>query len=170
MYHARLAALRFSGPGLVEALILSPVPDRHDRVSCLCLLPETGPEGQYPGKQWWQGRRVPGRQISAVNAEVLDALDIPYDVPGDNLILRGFDLSEFLPGDTLRIGDAILQVTPTPHRPCAKFGRRTSAAALEAITEGRWRGILLDVSAPAKVFVGDPAERLILPPSGYNLP
>ena len=162
-YAEALAGLRYGTLGLVEALILSPRMDRHVPVLSLEVLPESGVCGQYPGKQWWRGRRVPGRQVSAVNAEVLDALGIPYDVPGDNLIIRGLDLSRFAPGDTLRIGDALLSVTPTPHRPCSKLARRTSLTQMKAISAGRLRGVLLDARAPATISVGDAVERILLP-------
>ena len=93
---------------------------------------------------------------------MLDALDIPCDVPGDNLIIRGLDLSRFDPGDTLRVGDALLFVTPTPHRPCSKLARRTSLTQMKAISAGRLRGILLDARVPATISVGDAVERLLL--------
>lgn len=159
-YEARLQALRYEAVGFLEALIISPRPSQHDLVPFLEVLPETGPVGQYPGKQWWRGKRIPGRQISAVNAEVLDALDIPYAVPGDNLIVRGFDLAGLAPGDVLRVGDALLVATTTPHRPCSKFARRTSLAKMQAISKGQFRGVLLDARAPATLHVGDPVERI----------
>lgn len=164
-YAEQLAGLRYDGIGLIEALVLSPAPSRHIFVSSLEVLPESGVCGQYPGKQWWRGRRIPGRQISAVSAEVLDTLDIPHDVPGDNLIVRGLELGRFAPGDTLRVGDALLFVTPAPHRPCSKLARRTSLTRMKAISEGRLRGVLLDARAPATISVGDAVERLLLPPS-----
>ncbi len=130
-------------------LTFSPEMGRHVTMTTLRVLPESGVCGQYPGKQWWQGRRVPGRQISAVSADVLDALDIPHDVPGD----------------ILRVGDALLSVTPTPHRPCAKLARRTSLARMKAISGGKLRGVLLDARAPATLSVGDPVELILLPPA-----
>jgi hypothetical protein len=160
-YAERLTGLRLGAFGVVEALTVSPEPDRHLAVPRLRVLPESGVEGQYPGKQWWQGRRVPGRQVSAVSADVLDALGIAYDVPGDNLILRGLDLSRFAPGDTLRLGEALLTVTPTPHRPCAKLARRTTLTKMRAISRGMFRGLLLDALHPAEVRVGDVAERVV---------
>lgn len=161
----RLSSLGYGTVGIVEALVLSPEPNCHHTVHSLRVLPNTGPEGQYPGKQWWRGELVPGRQISAVNAEVLDVLDIGYDVPGDNLIVRGLDLARFAPGETFRIGDALLTVTPTPHRPCAKLARRTSATKMKAISAGKFRGLMLDAREPVTLHVGDPVERLILTPS-----
>ena len=161
-YEARLASLTYESIGFVESLIVSPQPDEHQRVMSLRVVPELGVEGQYPGKQWWRGKRVPGRQISAMTAEVLDALEIDGEVPGDNIIVRGFDLAALEPGDVLRVGDALLTVTPTPHRPCAKFARRTSPAKKEAISVGRRRGVLLDARRPAAIAVGDVVERVIL--------
>jgi len=160
-YLERLVGLRLGAFGVVEALTVSPEPDKHLAVPRLRVLPESGVEGQYPGKQWWQGRRVPGRQVSAVSADVLDALGIAYDVLGDNLILRGLDLSRFAPGDTLRLGDALLTVTHTPHRPCAKLARRTTLTKMRAISAGTFRGLLLDALHPAEVCVGDVAERVV---------
>ncbi len=162
-YRSRLAGLRYETVGFVEALILSPRMDEHCVVSSLRVIPEVGVEEQYPGKQWWRGRRVPGRQISAMNAEVLDALEVAYDIPGDNVLIRGINLAEFKPGDTLRVGEAVLVATATPHRPCAKFARRTSAIKLKAITQGRLRGTLFAALHPATIYVGDSVERIILP-------
>ena len=168
-YQERLTALHYDTVGLIEALILSPRIDEHLPQIELRVLPEVGVEGQYPGKQWWRGKRVPGRQISAVNAEVLEALDVPYEVPGDNLIIRGLDLTLFRPGDTLRIGDSLLTVTPTPHRPCAKFARRTSLTQMKAISGGKLRGILLDARSPATIRVGETVERILLTPLTFDL-
>ena len=162
-YASRLSALRYEAVGFVEALILSPRMDEHLNVPSLRVIPEEGVEGQYPGKQWWLGRRVPGRQISVVNAEVLDALEIGYDIPGDNLIIRGINLALFDPGDVLRVGDALLIATQTPHRPCTKFGQRTSAAKLKAVAAQRFRGTLFDALHPATIRVGDAVERLLMP-------
>ena len=160
-YEARLAALRFETAGFVEALFVSPRPNEHVAVTRLRVIPEDGVEGQYPGKQWWQGRRVPGRQVSAVSAEVLDALEIHYAVPGDNLVLRGLDLERFEPGDILRVGDALLRVTPTPHRPCTKLAARTTWTKKTAIASGKRRGLLLDALRPAEICTGDAVEHLL---------
>jgi hypothetical protein len=168
-YLEKLAGLRYETVGIVESLVLSPSMDEHIPMTYLRLLPESGVEGQYPGKQWWRGRRVPGRQISAINAEVLEALAVSYEVSGDNLIIRGLDLALFGPGDTLRIGDALLTVTLTPHRPCSKFARRTSLTQMKAISGGKLRGLMLDAQAPATIQVGDPVERILLMPTTFDL-
>ncbi len=161
-YAARLGALRYTSVGMVEALILSPRMDEHRQVSALDVVPDEGVVGQYPGKQWWRGKRSIGRQITTVNAEVLGVLGIACDVPGDNVIIGGLDLSQFDPGDVLRVGDALLVATPTPHRPCAKFARRTSLTKMKAISAGRYRGTMFNALRPATLRVGDEVERLIV--------
>ena len=162
-YETRLAALRFETDGFVEALFLSPRPNEHLPVPRLRVTPEVGVEGQYPGKQWWQGRRVPGRQISALCAEILDALEIEHGVPGDNLVIRGINLELFAPGDTLRIGDTLLTVTETPHRPCTKLADRTTLTKKTVFTVGKRRGLLLDARTAATISVGDRVERFATP-------
>ena len=103
-----------------------------------------------------------GRQISVMNAEVLEALGVAGDVPGDNLIVRGIDLSAFDAGDLLRIGDAILVATGAAHNPCRKFKERTSAAHYVAVSERRRRGAMFDAREPATITVGDAVERIVM--------
>jgi hypothetical protein len=161
-YRARLDLLRYDTVGMVEALVLSPRMDEHVIVPSLTVSPGNGPVGQYPGKQWWLGEKTAGRQISAVNAEVLDVLDIPYDVPGDNLIVRGIDLSRFEPGDVLRAGDVLLVATETPHRPCAKLARRTTLTKMKATAMKRYRGTMFNALRPGTICLGDAVERLLM--------
>ena len=161
-YEIRLAALQLETVGFVEALFVSPCPGEHLPVPRLRVIPGTGVEGQYPGKQWWQGRRVPGRQISALSADILDVLEIEHGIPGDNLVLRGIDLELFAPGDTLRVGDALLTVTETPHRPCLKLAVRTTLTKKAALSVGKRRGLLLDARAPATISAGDLVERFVI--------
>ena len=162
-YETRLAGLRLETVGFVEALFVSPCPNEHLPVPRLRVVPEIGVEGQYPGKQWWQGRRVPGRQISALCADILDVLEIDFSVSGDNLVLRGIDLEALAAGDILRVGDALLTVTDTPHRPCAKLAARTTLTKKTALAVGMRRGLLLDARAPATISVGDFVERFAAP-------
>jgi len=159
-YSARLAALRFESVGAIEALFVTPEANHHVAVSSLRVVADVGVEGEYALKQWWLGQRVPGRQLSALSADVLDALEIPYGVPGDNLVVRGFDLGSLEPGDELRVGDALLVATATPHRPCTKFAVRTSLQKKEAIAAGRFRGVLLNARRDAKISIGDVVERV----------
>jgi MOSC domain-containing protein YiiM len=160
-YEPRFAAIRYETIGWVQDLIVSVKHDEHVSRPEIRVVPGMGVEGDHRWKQWWRGERVPGRQISAMNAEVLDALDVPYDVPGDNLIIRGFDLASLEPGDMIRVGSAVLAVTPTMHRPCAIFAQRTSPEKKQAISPGRRRGTLLDAVNDSIIRIGDPVERIV---------
>lgn len=160
-FEERLASLRFESVGWVQQLIVSLKHDEHEARNEIRVVPEIGVEGDHHWKQWWQGKRVAGRQISAMCAEVLDALEVPYDVPGDNLIIRGFDLAALEPGDTLRVGAALLRATPTAHRPCSIFAARTSEEKKLAISVGRRRGILFDALNDCVIHIGDPVERVL---------
>ncbi len=53
--------------------------------------------------------------------EKYPSVDSSYGMMGENLTIDGLDEQEFCFGDTLQIGDAILQVTQ-PRQPCFKLG------------------------------------------------
>ncbi|MDR5709715.1 MAG: MOSC domain-containing protein [Armatimonadota bacterium] len=149
----------FGRIGRVTHLVVSPRPGDHRLVEALELLPGVGPVGEYAAKQFWKGRRVPGREVSAVNAEFLELLGIAPEVPGDNLIVQGIRLCGLSPGTLLRAGVVRLRRTATPHRPCALFRSRTGELAFELALLG-WRGALFEVLDRGVVRVGDPVEVL----------
>lgn len=161
-YIARLEAIRYEPIGHVARLVVSLAHDDHRCVPEMRIVPQIGVDGDHAWKQWWKGKRQDGREISAMSAEVLDALEIPYEVPGDNVIVRGFDLNGVLPGDTIRIGDMILQATGAPHRPCSVFERRTSGEKRQAIANEHWRGTMFDALQEGLIRVGDRVERIFL--------
>lgn len=111
--------------------------------------------------------RDPGRvldgQITAMQAGVATLLanGQPLALFGDNLFLD-LDLSrENLPaGSRVRIGGALLEVTPKPHTGCRKFSGRFGADALRFISRPdlrarHLRGIYLKVLEAGAVAVGD---------------
>jgi MOSC domain-containing protein YiiM len=88
----------------------------------------------------------------------------PLALFGDNLFLE-LDLSDAnLPqGSRLRVGNALLEVTPFPHNGCHKFRDRFGADALRLVSEKarrprNLRGIYLRVLEEGKVSVGDQVE------------
>ena len=85
---------------------------------------------------------------------------------GDNLVLD-LDLSaaNMPPGTRVRVGEAVLEVTPQPHNGCAKYSERFGAAALRVISQPErrdlhLRGIYFRVVEDGDVAVGDTAEVL----------
>jgi len=122
------------------------------------------PEGGVPGDAWIERASPdPAGQIAVIQADVakLIANGQPLELFGDNLFLE-LDLSRanLSPGSRLRVGGAILEVTPKPHNGCRKFRARFGADALQfvAAPERRHcnlRGIYMRVHEAGDVCVGD---------------
>jgi hypothetical protein len=117
-----------------------------------------------PGDRWSPGRD-PARdsQITAMESGFgsFVANGLPLSLFGDNLVLD-LDLSAAnLPaGSRLRIGTALLEVTPKPHTGCKKYAARfgvDALAFLAARKPRRLRGIHLRVLEAGVVRVGDTA-------------
>ena len=124
------------------------------------------------GDAW--GRR-PGRdpqmQIAVMQAAVADMIanGQPLTLFGDNLFLE-LDLSAAnLPaGSRLRVGGAVLEVTPMPHNGCRKFQARFGHDALRFVSvmqlrHRNLRGIYMRVVEPGDVQPGDAVEVLARP-------
>jgi MOSC domain-containing protein YiiM len=128
------------------------------------------PEAGIPGDAWDRGqRRDPEAQLTVMQADVarLIANGQPLTLFGDNLFLE-LDLSaQNLPvGSRVRVGEAILEVTPMPHNGCRKFLSRFGQNALRFVSmqelrHRNLRGIYMRVVESGKVRLGDPVEVLI---------
>jgi MOSC domain-containing protein YiiM len=122
-----------------------------------------------PGDAWGRrGQRDSEMQIAVMQADVakLIANGQPLTLFGDNLILE-LDLSASnLPAGTrLRVGGALLEVTPFPHSGCKKFQARFGPDALRFVSmkERRHlnlRGIYMRVVEAGDVRPGDAVEVL----------
>jgi MOSC domain-containing protein YiiM len=111
------------------------------------------------GDRWASGRRNPDAQITLMNARVTELLGAPLDLPGDNFQVD-LDLSEeALPVSTrLRLGEALLEISPTPHTGCKKFRERFGLDALTWVNGNRdlrLRGVNCRVVEGGAVAVGD---------------
>jgi MOSC domain-containing protein YiiM len=106
----------------------------------------------------------PLTQVSVMNSRFLEAIAGEAErmnLAGDNLIVD-LDLHEsnLPPGTRLRIGQALLEVTDSPHTGCKKFERRYGKAALDLTNtpEGsamHLRGVLARVIQGGEVRLGD---------------
>jgi hypothetical protein len=123
------------------------------------------PEEGLPGDRW--GRRVPRKpqaQLTVIQKGVAElvAHGQVLTVSGDNLVVD-LDLSAAsLPvGTRLRVGGAVVEMSPKPHNGCAKFAARFGADALAFVKEPRTRdrnlrGVYWTVVEAGEVRVGDP--------------
>jgi hypothetical protein len=127
------------------------------------------PHDGLPGDAWVT--RPPQKidsQITVMRVDVarLLANGQPLSLFGDNLLVD-IDLSvvNLPPGTRLRLGAALLEVTPEPHNGCAKFKRRFGDGALRLTADPRFRplrlrGIYVKVVEAGEVALGDSIQVL----------
>jgi MOSC domain-containing protein YiiM len=122
------------------------------------LAPERDPE-----------REAQVTVMNATAAELVAAGAQPLHEAGDNLLVDfdiGFD--NLPPGSRIRVGEAILEITATPHTGCSKFAGRFGQDALRWVNWRHWRerrlrGVNCRVVEGGTIRVGDPIERLHTP-------
>ena len=126
-------------------------------------------EEGVPGDDWSRRPpRNPEAQLAVMQLGVAELIanGQPLTLFGDNLIVD-LDLAAVnLPvGTRLRVGDAVVEVTPKPHNGCHKFRGRFGDAALRFVQAPptrtlNLRGIYWKVVDPGEVQVGDAIEVL----------
>ena len=127
-------------------------------------------EQGVPGDDWIQRPpRDPEAQLAVMRRDVaaLIANGQPLTLFGDNLFVD-LDLSAVnLPAGTrLRVGRALVEVTPKPHDGCHKFKGRFGGDALRFVQQKptrdqNLRGIYWRVAESGEVGVGDPIQVLV---------
>jgi hypothetical protein len=132
------------------------------------LTPETG----IPDDSWFRdAERNRDMQIAVMQKNVAELIanGQPLALFGDCLILD-LDLSTAnLPaGSRLRVGNAILEVTPEPHNGCRKFRARFGGDALRFVSmrerrHRNLRGIYMRVAEAGEVRTRDRVEVLARP-------
>ena len=128
----------------------------------------TAEEG-VPGDSW--GRRAPRKpeaQLAVMRRDVAELIanGQPLTVFGDNLFVD-LDISaaNLPPGARLRVGGAIVEVTPLPHDGCGKFKGRFGPDALQFVNakptrDQNLRGIYWKVIESGEAAVGAPIQVL----------
>ncbi len=159
-YIEQLERLDLGDTGWVEMLVETPQPHRHAEREEVRAIPGRGFVGDHDRKSFYKGAFVPGREVSAIAADVLDVFGVDPVVIGDNLITRGFDLAALEPGDRVEVGTALLERSTRPHKPCTAFRNRTSPEAFAAVSRDRYRGALFVVRTPGTISTGDPIRRV----------
>jgi MOSC domain-containing protein YiiM len=163
--HAGLLALpqASKNSGTLEAIVCRRSPGHHESLSTVHLTVEQG----VPGDEW--NRRVPQHpdaQLTVIRRDIAELIGCgqPLTTSGDNLVVN-LDLSaENLPvGTRLRVGRAIVEVTPKAHNGCSKFQARFGQDALLFVQFRQTRhlnlrGIYWRVIESGEARVGDPMQ------------
>lgn len=103
---------------------------------------------------WWEGRL--GKTLSPGKF-------------GDNLTLRGIDVSGALVGERWKIGDAVVQVM-SPRLPCFKLGlAMNDQKFVRRFAEAMRPGAYLAVVQPGDVGAGDPVDVIWRPDHALTL-
>jgi hypothetical protein len=122
------------------------------------------PAGGVPGDAWARDcPEKPEAQLALMRADVarLLANGQPLTLFGDNLLVDLDLCAANLPaGSRLRVGQALLEVTPEPHNGCVKFRQRFGKDALRLtalphLRALRLRGIYARVVEAGEVAPGD---------------
>ena len=134
----------------------------------VCLTPENG----VPGDGW--NRRPPHDPEAQLAVMRMDLAELiaggqPVTHSGDNLYVHLDLTAENLPtGTRLRVGEALVEVTPNPHDGCLKFKGRFGQDALlfvqaPATRPENRRGIYWKVIEAGDARVGDAVEVISRP-------
>ena len=152
--------------GSVEAIFARPGSNQRLGLPRAKLTAADGvPGDRWADKRDEQGEKIPDQMLAVMQIDIarLIANGQPIGLFGDNLFLD-LDLTEAnLPvGTRVRVGQALLEVTPEPHDGCRKFKGRFGGDALKLVArkEDRHRnlrGIYFKVVEDGEVAEGDAA-------------
>jgi hypothetical protein len=140
-----------SDAGELRLIVRRPAQDRRELVETAELDVERGLVGDSwlarGSKATADGSADLEAQVTLMNARLAALLAGPPDawaIAGDQLYVD-FDIGEVnLPvGTQLTIGDAVLEVSATPHTGCAKFSGRFGIDALKFVSTPLGRGLRL---------------------------
>ncbi len=154
--------------GVLEAIVVRPAPgERRDLESCEISV-EGGTHGDHWAKGCWMstedGRPHPDVQICIMNARCIALIARQrerWPLAGDNLFID-LDLrpENLPPGQRLRIGTAVIEITAVSHLGCASFAECYGRSAVVFVNARkgrslRLRGVYARVVEDGRVTVGD---------------
>ncbi|HZO86020.1 MAG TPA: MOSC domain-containing protein [Verrucomicrobiae bacterium] len=148
--------------GRVAMIVCRRAPGTHEALEEVRLSLEEG----VPGDEWNRRAGDLETQITVIRRDVAELISNgqPLTTSGDNLIVDLDISAENLPAGTrLRVGKAIVEMTPLPHNGCKKFATRfgQDAARFVQAKETRHlnlRGIHWKVIEAGEVRAGDRIE------------
>jgi MOSC domain-containing protein YiiM len=147
------------GRGSVRLICVRVSEGVHECPDRVLVTPERGVEGD----RWVTGEKPNlDAQVTLMNvrlAEFIAGDRVPLDTAGDNFLVDLELAEDVLPAGTqLRMGTALLEVSPIPHTGCKKFRARFGLEALKWVNdhrEHRLRGMNCRVLEAGWVAIGD---------------
>lgn len=149
--------------GWLALIVRRPADGSRETPERLRLSPEDG----VPGDSWGRDpKRMLDAQIAVMQRDVAELIANGQSLTlfGDSLFAE-LDLSATnLPiGSRLRVGEAVVEVTPMPHDGCSKFKKRFGTDALFFVNAKptrhlNLRGIYWKVIEAGEVCVGSPVQ------------
>jgi len=154
--------------GRVAMIVRRNAPGMHEALSTAHISAEEG----VPGDEW--NRRLPKNpeaQLTVMQRDVAELVSNgqPLTLPGDNLIVDLDISASNLPiGTRLRVGEAVVEVSPKPHNGCSKFAGRFGQDAVRfvnapATRDRNLRGIYWKVIQDGKVEAGSAIQVIFRP-------
>ena len=154
--------------GVLEGIVIRPEKGQRQELESCEISLQGGTHGDHWAKGCWMstedGKPHPDVQICIMNARCIDLIAQERErwaLAGDNLLIDLDLRPETLPpGQRLRIGSAIIEITDVPHNGCAAFVERYGRAAVVFVNgpKGkalRLRGVYARVVQDGRVSVGD---------------
>jgi hypothetical protein len=144
---------RVAGVGKVEAILLAPAAEAPmTRVDSAEAVPGSG----LAGDRYASGNgtfSAPGRgyQLTLVEGEVLDELELPWEDARRNLVTRGISLNALV-GEPFRVGE-VECVGRRLAEPCAPLERLTRRGLLRPLVHRG--GLRADILSGGTIAVGD---------------
>jgi MOSC domain-containing protein YiiM len=153
--------------GRVALIVCRRAPGEHEAIEKVQLSLEEG----VTGDEWKRRGGQLDAQITIIRRDVSELISNGQSltVSGDNLVVDMDISAENLPAGTrLRVGKAIVEMTPLPHNGCKKFAARFGPDAVRfcqapATRHLNLRGIHWKVIEPGEVRVGDVIQVLSRP-------
>ncbi len=158
--------------GRLEAIVLRPEHGERKPVNSVELSPEKGVKGDHWARGCWRtlpdGSPDPDVQICIMSARVIRLLagDKAHWPPAGDQLFIDLDLSRtnLVPGQRLKLGQSLLEITDVPHTGCQKFIERYGLAATQFVNskhgkENRFRGIYAKVIEAGTISVGDKIKK-----------
>ncbi len=154
--------------GVLEAIVIRPAPGQRRELEACDISVAGGTHGDHWAEGCWKstedGKPHPDVQICIMNARCIAHIAGARErwaLAGDNLFID-LDISpeNLPPGQRLRIGTAVIEITAVKHAACASFAERygKSAAVFVNARKGsalRLRGVYARVVEDGRVAAED---------------